>query len=281
MHEFSDHYTSVAIITLARSDLPDAMVKPRTSAAQATERTVISVIGICGRAANGESRPWLVEGADGHFYFLKRDNLSRDRLVTEYLVSRLAEECGLPVPPVQLLSLPAELIRHCAVDGARELTPGIAFGSLRVSFAEEIRSAHLRSIEEETKLRCLCFDWWTENPDRALDRIGGDPNVLWDPVLQQIFLIDHDRSLAPSFDSAAFLREHVFRDERPFLEKAFLSRWRTRFESAVYHLAGIWDEMPGEWHTGPGKKKRLSFTRQEVEARLMKPKLPVEGLLVN
>lgn len=257
------------------------MAKRRTSATEPAERSVIPVVGICGRAAAGESRPWLVEGADGHFYFLKRDNVSRDRLVTEYLVSRLAEECGLPVPPVRLLELPSTLLEHSALAESGELSAGTAFGSLRVPFAEEIRTAHLRSIDEETKLRCLCFDWWTGNPDRTLDRIGGDPNVLWDPVLQQIFLIDHDRCLDPAFDAAAFRREHVFRDVRPFLEKEFLKKWRTRFESAVYHFAKIWEEMPSEWHTGPARKKRLSFTRQDVEARLMKPKRPVEGLLAN
>ncbi len=242
---------------------------------------VVPVVGLCGRAANGESRPWLAEGADGHFYFLKRDNVSRDRLVMDYLMSRLAEECGLPVPSVRRLELPAALLSHCALAGADELTPGLAFGSLRVPFAEEIRSAHLRSIDEETKLRCLCFDWWTRNPDRCLDRIGGDPNLLWDPVLQQVFLVDHDRCLDPEFDPTTFKREHVFRDARPFLEKPFLAKWRTRFESAIYHLARIWDEMPAEWTNGPGKRKLLTFIRQDVEAALMKPKLPAEGLLAG
>jgi hypothetical protein len=258
------------------------MARPKKSTADHTEAAApVPVIGICGRAANGESRPWLVEGADGHFYFLKRDNVSRDRLAMDYLMSRLAEECGLPVPPVRRLVLPNILLSHSALEGSEELTPGLAFGSLRVPFAEEVRTAHLRSIDEETKLRCLCFDWWTRNPDRCLDRIGGDPNVLWDPMLQQIFLIDHDRCLDPGFDATTFKREHVFCDVRPFLEKPFLTKWRTRFESAIYHLAKIWEEMPADWHTGPKRKRLLSFTRQDLEAKLIKPKLPVEGLLAG
>jgi len=167
------------------------------------------------------------------------------------------------------------------MDDVASLTAGLAFGSLRVPFADEVRSGHLRSIDEETKIRCLCFDWWTRNPDRCLDLTGGDPNVLWDPVLQQIFLIDHDRCLDPGFDPVAFKRGHVFRDVRPFIEKPFLAKWRTRFESAIYNLNKIWDEMPLEWHKGPAKKNLLSFTRQDVEARLIKPKLPVEGLLAG
>ena len=255
------------------------MAKRKTSPSEATEAVVVPVVSLCGRAASGVSRPWLAEGADGHFYFLKRDNVSPDRLAMEFLISRLAEECGLPVAPVRLLDLPKTLLAHSALEGVGGLTPGLAFGSLRVPFAEEIRSSHLRSIDEETKLRCLCFDWWTRNPDRSLDRIGGDPNVLWDPVLLQIFLIDHDRCLDPEFDGTAFKREHVFRDVRPFLERKFLEKWRTRFESAIYHLARIWEEMPTAWHTGAGRKRLLSFTRQDLQARLIKPKLPADGIL--
>lgn len=246
-----------------------------------SKATPVSVVALCGRAVNGESQPWLVEGDDGHFYFLKRDNLSRDRLVMEYLMSRLAKECGLPVPPVRLLQLPEQLLERSALEGAATLTPGLAFGSLRVPFAEEIRSGHLRSISEEAKLRCLCFDWWTRNPDRELDRLGGDPNILWDPVLQQAFLIDHDRCLDPDFDPHRFLRHHAYRDVLPFLEKGFFLKWRRRFESSIYHLTKLWEEIPEEWYRGPRQKNLLSYTRQDLEAQLIKPKHPADGLLAG
>lgn len=251
----------------------------KTTAEPVEASSPVAVVGLYGRAANGESRPWLVEGSDGHFYFLKRDNVSRDRLAMEYLMSRLAEECGLPVPPIRQLELPAGLLENSALEDVQDLSPGLAFGSLRVPFAEEVRTAHLRSIDDETKMRVLCFDWWTCNPERCLDRIGGDPNVLWDPVLQQIFLIDHDRCLDPEFDATAFKLGHLFRDVRPFIEKPFLAKWRTRFESAIYNLTRIWDEMPAEWTTGPSRKRLLSFTRQDIEARLIKPKLAADALL--
>lgn len=239
----------------------------------------IELVSITGRAGNGKSRPFLCEANDGNFYFVKRDNVTRDELVVDYLISRLAEECGLPVAPVRLVNIPKELAAHALVDEAETFQAGVAFGSQRISFGDEIRSSHLRGIDEETMMRCLCFDWWVRNPDRRLDLIGGDPNVLWDPVLQNIFLIDHDQSLDPDFDPVAFKREHVFRDVRPFLEKSFLKKWRTRFESAIYNLDKIWDEMPTEWTKGPRRKSLLSFTRQDVAARLIKPALAPDGIL--
>jgi hypothetical protein len=253
-------------------------VKKRKKAETSSAETV-DLVALHGRAVSGDSRPWLVEGADGHFYFLKRDKLGRDRLATEYLLSRLAAECGLPVPPVRLLRLPAELLAHSALDEAADLTPGIAFGSLRVPFGEDLRSSHLVAVPEETKLRCLCFDWWTRNPDRRLDRVGGDPNALWDPVLGQVFLIDHDRCLDPAFDPVAFRRRHAFRDARHFLERGFLEKWRTRFESAIYRLEEIWKEMPEEWLAAPGGKSALSFSCQDLAAQLMKPELAPDAIL--
>lgn len=256
------------------------MAKRKTSSPDITAAApAVPVVALCGRAANGDSRPWLAEGADGHCYFLKRDNVTPDRLAMDYLMSRLAEECGLPVPRVRILDLPRILLNHSALGESGELTPGPAFGSQRVDFAEEIRSAHLPSIDEETQQRCLCFDWWTRNPDRCLDRIGGDPNILWDPLLQQIFLIDHDRCLDPGFDPVQFRQRHAFRDVRSFIERPLLAKWRTRFESAIYHLAAIWDEMPADWTRGHGRRKLLSFTRQDLEARLIKPKLAPDAIL--
>lgn len=239
----------------------------------------IELVSITGRAENGKSRPFFCEAVDGHSYFVKRDNVSRDELVMDYLISRLAEECGLPVAPVRLVNIPKALADHAILEDGESFQPGVAFGSQRISFADEIRSAHLRNIDEETKIRCLCFDWWVRNPDRRLDMAGGDPNVLWDPVLQNIFLIDHDACLDPDFDPTAFKREHVFRDVRPFIEKAFFKKWRTRFESAIYNLDKIWAEMPAEWIKGPAKKSLVSFSQKDVAARLIKPKLAPDGIL--
>lgn len=257
--------------------MPKRPAKSKTDAAPAR----IPVIGLCGRIEHGGSRPWLVEGADGQFYFLKRDGLSPDRLVTEFLISRLGEECGLPVPAVKLLEVPGILLKHAEVPGAHDLSPGIAFGSTRIDFAEELRTPHLPSIDEETRMRVICFDWWTRNNSRQLDRIGGDPNLLWDPVLQKVALIDHSSCLAADFDPVAFKRGHAFRDLRTFLEKGFVKKWRTRFESAIYHLGRIWDEIPEEWMNGIGGKGKVTFTRPDVEAWLMKPQWTAEGLLAD
>jgi hypothetical protein len=238
-----------------------------------------SIVSICGRAEKGVSRPFLCEAEDGHFYFVKRDNVSADQLVIEFIISRLAEECGLPVAPVEVLTIPEELATYAIVERSEEFRPGAAFGSRRVPFADEIRTSHLRQIDDETKMRCLCFDWWTRNSDRRLDLIGGDPNLLWDPVLQSVILLDHDSCLDPDFDEIEFKREHAFRDTRPFIERPFYEKWRTKFESTIYNLDKIWDEMPQEWIADENGVERCSLTRQQIESDLIKPDLAPDDIL--
>ncbi len=239
----------------------------------------VTIVSISGRAEKGTSRPFFCEADDGQYYFVKSGNLSGDQLVTEFVISRLAEECGLPVAPVQLVTIPEALTQYSLVDQPDEFRVGLAFGSQRIPFADELRTSHLRQIEEETKIRCLCFDWWVRNPDRGLGILGGDPNLLWDPVLQNVALIDHDSCLAKDFDETQFKKEHAFRDVRPFIEKAFYKKWRTKFESTIYHLGKIWEEIPGEWLRDDDGKSKVSITLPEIEASLIKPGLPADGIL--
>ncbi|MEM7601650.1 MAG: HipA family kinase [Verrucomicrobiota bacterium] len=181
----------------------------------------VTIVSISGRTEKGASRPFFCEGDDGHSYFVKSENVSSDQLVIEFVISRLAEECGLPVAPVQLVTVPEALTQYSLIESPDEFRPGVAFGSQRLPFADELRTSHLRQIDEETRIRTLCFDWWVKNPDRNLGILGGDPNLLWDPVLQSVALIDHDRCLASDFDETQFKQEHAFCDVRPFIEKAF------------------------------------------------------------
>ena len=239
------------------------------------------LVTVCGRSQTGISRPFLCEADDGYFYYVKSENVTSEQRVKDFVFSRLAEEVGLPVSPVQILEIPEVLASYVVVEGKEEFRPGLALGSRRIQFADEIRSAHLRQVDDDIKMRILCYDWWTQNPDRQLDLIGGDPNVLWDPVLQSIFIIDHDRCLEEDFDPTEFKRHHVFRDVMAFMEEAFLKKWRTKFESSIYGWNSIWEELPPSWLEDESGIARISFSREELEASLIKPEISVEGVLAS
>ena len=237
------------------------------------------IIGISGRSSTGLSRPFFCDADDGHSYFVKRDNVSWDSLVTEYLISSLAVDYGLPVAPLTLLEIPEELTELADIKDRHEFLPGIAFGSTRIPFSDDVRESHLSLISDEKKIQCLCFDWWVRNSDRKLNMLGGDSNLLWDPIMGSLQVIDHDRCLDQGFDPEEFHREHAFRDSRELLKKATLKKLRTKFESAIYSLDKIWKTIPEEWLVNAVGESRISFTMHDVESILINPEFPADGIL--
>jgi len=237
------------------------------------------IISISGRAFTGMSRPFFCDADDGHSYFVKRNNVSWDGLVTEYLVSSLAVDYGIPVAPVSLLEIPEVLAEQAVVKDRHEFQPGIAFGSTQIPFSDDLRESHLSLISDEEKIRCLCFDWWVRNNDRKLTLFGGDPNLLWDPIMGNLQVIDHDRCLDADFDPDEFHREHAFREARALLEKAALKKLRTTFESAIYSLDKMWATIPEEWLIDDLGESRISFTMHDVESMLINPEFPADGIL--
>ncbi len=239
------------------------------------------VTNISGRSSTGISRPFFCEASDKNSYFVKSQNLSWESLVKEFVVSSLAAEYGLPVAPMTLLEITEELTQQSIVRDAHEFQPGIAIGSMKIPFAEDIRESHLRFVSDEEQARCFCFDWWVRNSDRTLGLLSGDPNILWDPTMGNIHIIDHDRCLDPDFEPEEFLREHAFRDVQNFLEKKTVKKLRTKFESAIYGLGDIWAKIPEGWLTDEEGNERISFTQHDVESMLIKPELEIEGMLAS
>ncbi len=241
--------------------------------------TLPIIIGLSGRSTTGISRPFFCDADDGHSYFVKKNNVSWDNLVTEFLVSSLAVDYGLPVAPIALLEIPEALSQQAVVKDKHEFQTGIAFGSTRIPFADDLRESHLSMISDEEKVRCLCFDWWVRNSDRRLTLLGGDSNLLWDPIMGTLQVIDHDRCLDSDFDPDEFLREHAFREARELVEKRALKKLRTKFESAIYSLDKIWKTIPEEWILDDLGESRISFTMHDVESMLINPEFPADGIL--
>lgn len=240
-----------------------------------------TVVCLSGRSEIGISRPFFCDASDGNHYLVKRDNSTWDGLVKEFVIASLADKFGLPVAPFSLLEIPESLSRQVTVSDSFEFQPGVAIGSARIPFAEDLRESHLVQISEEEKIRCLCFDWWTRNHDRRINRLGGESNLLWDPMMESLYVIDFDQALDQDFDPEEFSREHAFREVIPFLRAATLKKLRTKFESAVYSLDKIWKKLPEEWMVNASGDSRLSFGLHEVETFLMKPDFPIEMLMEN
>lgn len=241
----------------------------------------IKLINVQGRAATGPSRPFLCEAEDGRSFFVKGNNVSPDQLLLEWTLGNLARDYGLPVAPFELVEIPEPLATQSVGLNRSEFAPGIAFGSQRVPFGEDLGESHLRHVPDETKIALICFDWWVRNPDRRLGRFGGSPNLMWDPTLQGIVIIDHDQALDPDFDGGEFFREHVFRDVRAFLDRGSIPKLRDAFEKAAEKLDQSWNQVPTEWLEDEFGSPRVNRTLDQLKNELVNSHLPVEGILLH
>lgn len=237
------------------------------------------IVSVHGRAETGISRPFLCRDAAGQSWFVKRNNVTWDQLVLEVVMGNLALSYGIPVAGFDLVEIPELLAKQTLAKDKHDFEPGIAFASRRIPFGEDLGESHIRHIPDEVKIAVICFDWWSSNSDRCLTKIGGSPNLIWDPIMQSIAAIDHDRAIDPEFDTSEFLGEHVFRGVRPFIESEQLKKLRKRYESSIKHLPKFWSQLPKEWLSDEAGARRTTLTVDDVRTALLKPKHRMEGIL--
>ncbi|MEZ4371856.1 MAG: HipA family kinase [Polyangiaceae bacterium] len=146
----------------------------------------------------GSSLPVLVETPRGDFVAKLRGAAQGSAaLISECLVSDLAEQLGLPVPERAVLQIPEDIDSDDQNDELLQLL-GLSVGkNLGVRFlegAEELRADRADRVDAELAARVLWLDAWVLNMDRS----ARNPNILsWHG---QHWLIDHGAALTFQHD---------------------------------------------------------------------------------
>jgi hypothetical protein len=130
------------------------------------------------RRMRGGAQSHLMRCSDGRYYVVKFQNNPQHRriLVNELLGTQLAGRLGLPTPPVAVVDVPAELIRHTTelvIELGRGKIPcqaGLQFGSRYpgdprvLSLHDFLPDEQLREVENVHDFAgMLVFDKWTCN----------------------------------------------------------------------------------------------------------------------
>ncbi len=89
----------------------------------------------------------------------------------------------------------------------------------------------------------MIFDLWVENEDRTLTALGGNPNLLWNTDVSELYVIDHNLIFDSKFNKANFWAAHVFKSEYcnkqdDFFEKLDFER---RLQIALDSWQSAWD----------------------------------------
>lgn len=204
----------------------------------------IEIIEILRQAEQGRSEPYLCRGEDDHHYFVKGRQTDRRSLWCEWMCSHLGRAFGLPIPPFCIVHVSHELLAETA-PALRNIGAGPAFGSRQAENLQWFEPALVMQVPENLRRDILVFDWWIRN----LDRMDGNPNLLWQPVDASVAVIDFNQAFDPDFTLRTFGGIHLFRaDARAvFDDLAERSHYLERLERALV----VWDEAcdnaPAEW----------------------------------
>ena len=197
------------------------------------------------RLEQGYTEAFLCRAADGHTYVAKSVQAGRETLVRECISGQIGRALNVSIPPFERL--------YCAPSVARQsLNPELAhlvseppFGSRFVDGVPTLNVADVVAIDEDVRRLVLLFDWWVFNEDRTDD----NPNLLWDPAVGALHVIDHNLAFSPRVGDPAAVQEfwsrHLFRQSREGMG-------RPDFRAVMFGVMGrILDLLPAWWAALP------------------------------
>ena len=224
----------------------------------------ISIIQIRKRAEQGITRPFLCQGDNGKWYWVKGHDAGKSSLCNEWIAGRIAQDFGLPIPPFVQAVVPEQLVKYSARDDIAELGDGIVFASEHVEGAQEYNLSNLVHTPIKLQRTTLVFDWWIQNDDRTLDEHGGNVNVLWLPEAKEARIIDHNIAFDSSFSNDNLINKHVFRDALNNWEEDFNLELEPIMLDISSKLEIYFAELPEEWTDSAKSLPECSYNRMRA-----------------
>jgi hypothetical protein len=215
---------------------------------------VVQITEVLQRAKQGRTLPFHCRGADGRLYYVKGHDAGRRSLIAEWLASNMAAAFGLPVAEFRIVEVP-EAMEYLGIPGFADLGIGFAFGSLAHENVMDLTFLNVPKVPALVRRDVAVFDWWVRNEDRTLTELGGNVNLLWDIVQQDLVVIDYNLAFDDTFNEEHFRAGHVFATDWNDVYQDFLARpaYELRMQQALRRFEEACDKMPDEWlEVGPG-----------------------------
>jgi len=210
------------------------------------------VVKIINRAKQGMTEPFYCLGDDGYHYYVKGEGAGNYSLPNELLAGFLALDFELPIAEFKILHVPDELVLYSAMSDIYQLGSGKVFGS-RVSDGAlaELSYPQKAMIDIDLKRRLILFDWWIKNDDRTLDqKVGGNPNLLWNCTSDNLIIIDHNNAFDMNFKHHLFWESHVFSEDfigATLFDLVFVAEMRKIMDTSLNRLSEYIDRIPFTW----------------------------------
>jgi hypothetical protein len=206
---------------------------------------MLAVTEIIRQMNQGQTAPFLCKADDGHLYIVKGARATPKGLIKEWIAAHLCKEFGLPCPEFSLVYVDDALVEY----GYSDLGSGMCFASKFVPNIQDVTFSQLQKVSKQILQDLFVFDYWIKNDDRCLTQLGGNPNLFFEPLSNQLFVLDHNLSFEPSFSLTNHCELHVgrmawFEPQQPLLAKSY---YEERILSSIAILQEAIDSLPQEW----------------------------------
>lgn len=207
---------------------------------------LLEVIEIIRKIEQGRTEPYLCIGSDDNRYIVKGNSALGKGRIVEYICAHIGKAFELPIPDCNIIDVPDYLLDR----GTESIGAGLAFASLYIPQLQEVSLSMLGKIDKSLKQDVFLFDYWIRNEDRTMgDNGAGNPNLIFRPIDDQLFVLDHNLAFDEDYQFADTKSLHVFRDswfdEQPDLLK--IDEYKARMEAALADFDEVIAELPDEW----------------------------------
>lgn len=213
-----------------------------------TDPAIIQIEEILHKDTQGRCGAYFCRGVDGREYVVKGRNTSRRSQWNEWLCGHLGRELGLPIPEFCLVDIPEELLPELKPDW-REIGAGVAFGSCKENLVAWFEYSMKKGVAQTLRRDLLVFDYWIDNEDRTLGELGGNSNLLWRPVANELVVIDHNCAFDRRLTDKELIENHVFGDEWQALSSdlALQAEYGERLAKALLVWERACNNAPPSW----------------------------------
>lgn len=196
---------------------------------------------ILDRAENGVSAPFICRCSDGDVYYVKSlETIGYDAICSELIAACIASDWGLPIPCCRFIRIDPNLLSYCVRSDAMCLKTSPAWGVQEVQFVTTYTENQRKYLDDELCQKIILFDWFIKNEDR----MGGNPNLLWNFADRMLTIIDHGNAFDMGFDVNLFRKEHVFRGDKDKIHKKLFEKL---IKKSILQLDGYFSLLPEEW----------------------------------
>lgn len=205
---------------------------------------MLQIVEILRPAEQGRTTPYLCRGDDDQLYYVKGLNTGRHGQWCEWLAGHLGQALGLPIPPFQVVDVPAELLAITRPEW-QVIGAGAAFASLAQQGRQWLEPALAGRVPVELRRDVLVFDWWIRN----MDRFSDNANLLWDGTGKRLTVIDHDLAFNTEFWPSLFRDQHVFASDwdSVFSDLARQADYGNRLAAALSAFDMAYNSIPAAW----------------------------------